>query len=253
METVSEYKAKQTPGVDSARRVLEILFMFNEDQLEFTIEDIAKYHGISLPSTYRYVSLLREMHLIQTSKHGGIMLTPRVLELSAAAEQSLDLEGIANPVLNRLMLATGETAFMMKRYRYEAVFVVSAQPDRALTLSFRSGKSMPLTHGAVAKVLLAFAPSGFRQNYMSQKINSPKERENLTKELALISSDGFAESEGEVDEGIWGCAVPVRIEGVVVCAISIAGPAVRFDAAKRGEVRQLLLEGSIEIARGAEA
>jgi DNA-binding IclR family transcriptional regulator len=226
--------------------------MFNEDQLELTIEEIAKQHDISLPSTYRYVSLLRELHLIQTGKRGGIMLTPRVMELSAAAEQSLDLEGIANPILDRLMMATGETAFMMKRYRNEAIFVVSAQPDRALTLSFRSGKSMPLTHGAVAKVLLAFAPGGFRQNYMSQKIHSPKEREGLTKELDLICAQGFAETEGEVDEGIWGCAVPVRMGGVVVCAVSVAGPGGRFDTAKRQEVRSLLLQASKELAERAE-
>lgn len=247
MNVQEEYKRKLTPGVESARRAFQILFMFNEDKPELSVEDIAQQHSISLPSAYRYISLLREMHLVNTGPHGGIILTPRVMELAAAAEKSLDLESMVRPVLERLMSATGETCFLLRRHRKEAMFVMAAEPDRALALSFRSGNAMPLTRGAVAKVLLAFAPSGFRQNYLSQSITSPKERTELAKELDTICENDMAESEGEVDDGIWGCAVPVRIGGMVIASLSIAGPGFRLSEEMRDEIRKLLREATVEL------
>lgn len=245
---VTELKQKLTSGVDSARRVLDILFMFNEDKLELTVEDISREHDISLPSAYRYISLLREQHLVQSGSGGGITLAPRVIELAAAAEQSLNLDGMAKPILDELMQETDETAFIMKRYRSEAVFVIASQPDRALTLSFRSGKSMPLTRGAVAKVLLAFSPNGFRERYLQQLPMYKAQTAVLAAELEQIVAQGYAVSEAEVDEGIWGCAVPLRIGDAVVASLSIAGPAFRINDEKRLMIRDRLIRGAAKIS-----
>lgn len=111
---------------------------------------------------------------------------------------------------------------------------------------------MPLTHGAIAKVLLAFAPASFRTNYITQTITSPQQRIHLSAELDEICTMGYAQSEGEVDEGIWGGAVPVRIGGIVNYSISIAGPSLRFDQKKRSEVRFLLTEASKQLTASVE-
>lgn len=241
--------SKNTPGVESARRALQILLMFAEDRLNLTVDEVAKLYDISLPSAYRYMSLLRELHLVREGRHGAFVLTPRVLELAAAAERSIDLERAAQPVLDRLMTETGETAFILKRVRNEAVFVLSAQPDRALSISYRAGNTMPPLHtGAVAKVLLAYAPAQFRQNYLAKTIANAKEREYLAQKLDAIRASGFAESEAEVDEGIWGGAVPIRVGDAVVASLSVAGPAFRLDRKKRQAIRKLLTAAADEIA-----
>lgn len=238
---------KLTPGVDSARRALQILLMFGEEKLEITVDDVVNTYQISLPSAYRYLALLRELHLVQDGRQGGVILTPRLMELASAAERSLDLERVCQPVLDHLMNETQETAFVLKRVRDQALFVASAEPDRALTISFRAGKTMPLHRAAVAKVLLAFAPASFRDTYLTKTIPDAKERAQMVRQLDEIMESGRAESLGEVDDGIWGCAVPVRVGDIVVASISIAGPAFRIDERKRARVRKLLVEASREI------
>lgn len=245
-------EGKTTPGVESARRVLQILLMFSEDRLEVTIDDVAKLHDMSLPSAYRYMALLRELQLVQEARGGAFVLTPKIQELAAASERSIDLERVARPVLERLMLATNETAFILRRVRERAVFLFSAQPERALTLSFRGGNTTPLHRGAVAKVLLAYAPGGFRQRYLTKNVSPDAESTRLQRELVEIQKNGFAESESEVDEGIWGGAVPIHVAGMAVASLSIAGPAFRIDADKRALIRRLLGEAAKEITALAD-
>lgn len=51
--------------VDNARKVLKILLQFKETKPEISVEDIARQQGITVPSAYRYVALLRELCLVE--------------------------------------------------------------------------------------------------------------------------------------------------------------------------------------------
>ncbi|MEU6643483.1 IclR family transcriptional regulator C-terminal domain-containing protein, partial [Saccharomonospora sp. NPDC046836] len=134
---------------------------------------------------------------------------------------------------------TGETTFVQRRVKDDSHAVLSVEPDRALVLSFREGNAMPLNRGAVAKVLLAFTPSQFRRDYVNRMSDDEDRRAAFVRDLETIRAEGFAESEAEVDEGIWGGAVPLRFDGSVIAALSIAGPVFRLDAEKRKVVRRL--------------
>jgi DNA-binding IclR family transcriptional regulator len=241
---------KATRGVDSARRVLQILLQFSETKPETTIEEIAKTHGISVPSAYRYLSLLREMYLVEERNRGSYSLSPQVLRLAAASEVSLDLASVSRPILESIMHETHETALVVKRIRDAAVCVAVAQPDKSLAISFRPGHIMPLHRGAAAKTLLANLPQRKQQQYFAAL--EPKlpaeELYRLETQLELIGQTNFSESESEVDSGVWAVAAPVVVSSRVLGAVSIVAPAFRIPEDTRARFRVIVKEAAVEIA-----
>lgn len=243
---------KATRGVDSARRVLQILLQFSETKPETSIEEIAQTHNISVPSAYRYLSLLREMYLVEERSRGTYSLSPQVLRLAAASEVSLDLASVSRPILEKLMHETHETALIVKRIRDAAVCVAVSQPDKSLAISFRPGHIMPLHRGAAAKMLLATLPKRKQQQYFAalEPQLMPEDLYRIETQLEFIGQANFAESESEVDSGVWAVAAPVVVSGRVLGSVSIVAPAFRIPEDTRERIRVIVKEAAVEIASG---
>jgi DNA-binding IclR family transcriptional regulator len=222
---------QRTKGVDSARRALQILLQFSQAKPELTVDELIESHDISLPSAYRYISLLREMYLIEERTKGRYVLSPQILQLAQAAERTLDYRVEAQPFLDQLRETTGETALYMRRLNDAAVCLAMSESDHAITISFQPGHIMPLHKGAGAKVLLADYSARRRKQYLD-KLTPPmpaEERAALEADLARIVDTELAESYGEVDEGVWACAAPVHSHGQLIGAVSVVAPAYRVE------------------------
>ncbi len=220
---------QRTKGVDSARRALQILLQFSQTKPELTVDELIESHDISLPSAYRYISLLREMYLIEERTKGRYVLSPQILQLAQAAERTLDYRVEAQPILDQLREATGETSLYLRRLNDAAVCLAISESDHAITISFQPGHVMPLHKGAGAKVLLAGYPASRRKQYLDKLTPSlsAEERSEVEADLARILDQEIAESFGEVDEGVWACAAPVRSHGQLIGALSVVAPAYR--------------------------
>ena len=243
---------KATRGVDSARRVLQILLQFSETKPETTIEEIARTHGISVPSAYRYLSLLREMYLVEERNRGSYSLSPQVLRLAAASEVSLDLASVSRPILERIMQETHETALVVKRIRDAAVCVAVAQPDKSLAISFLPGHIMPLHRGAAPKMLLANLPPRKKQQYLAalEPQLSRDELFRLESQLEIFGQSNFAETGSEVDSSVWAVAAPVIVSSRVLGSVSIVAPAFRILEETRARFRTIVKDAASEIAKG---
>jgi DNA-binding IclR family transcriptional regulator len=229
---------QRTKGVDSARRALQILLQFSQNKPELTVDEVLEAHNISLPSAYRYLSLLREMYLIEERGKGSYVLSPEILQLAQAAERTLDYRLEAQPVLDQLMASTGETALYLRQLNDAAVCLAISESDRTISISFQPGHVMPLHAGAGAKTLLAGFTKARRIHYL-ERVDPPMAsdaRDALSGELDRLRETGFAVSEGEVDEGVWACAAPVRVRNHLVGALSVVAPAYRVDAVLREQI-----------------
>jgi DNA-binding IclR family transcriptional regulator len=248
--------SQRTKGVDSARRALQILLQFSQNKPELTVDEILEVHGISLPSAYRYLSLLREMYLIEERGKGSYVLSPEILQLAQAAERTLDYRLEAQPVLDRLAGAVGETALYLRELSDAVVCLAISESDHAISISFQPGHVMPLHAGAGAKLLFAGFSKARRTQYLDrlEPPLAPAVREKLEDELTRLHQTGFAVSEGEVDEGLWACAAPVRVRGQLVGSLSVVAPAYRVDEAARerigSEVRANASELEVILAKG---
>lgn len=241
--------SQRTKGVDSARRVLQILLQFSQNKPELTVDEILEVHGISLPSAYRYLSLLREMYLIEERGKGSYVLSPEILQLAQAAERTLDYRLEAQPILDRLAAATGETSLYLRELSDAVVALAISESDHAISISFQPGHVMPLHAGAGAKLLFAGYSKQKRVQYLDrlEPQLAPEVREQLEDELLRMKETGFAVSYGEVDEGLWACAAPVRVRGQLVGALSVVAPAYRLDETKREEIGASVREHAKEL------
>lgn len=241
--------AHRTKGVDSARRALQILLQFSESKPELRVDDLLEMHDISLPSMYRYLSLLREMYLVEERGKGTFVLSPRILQLARAAERTLDYRAEAQPLLERLTDQTGETSLYLRRINDSAVCLAIAETDRAISISFQPGHIMALHAGAGAKLLLSEYKEVKRDQYLDRCTPplTKTARARLVRELASIREAGFAVSHGEVDAGVWACAAAVRFRGSLVGTISVVAPTYRTDSEKEELVSRMVRETAAEL------
>jgi DNA-binding IclR family transcriptional regulator len=111
---------------------------------------------------------------------------------------------------------------------------------------------MPLHRGAAAKTLLANLPARKQQQYFAalEPQLLPEELFRLESQLGVIGQTNFAESESEVDSGVWAVAAPVIVSSRVVGAVSIVAPAFRIPEETRVRFRTIVKDASTEIANG---
>lgn len=231
----------RTPGVDSARRVLNVLLMFAGDRAWLTVEEIAAEVGISTPSAYRFLSLLRELELVDEHGAGTYALTPRVFALASSAEEAFEIGPQLRSVLRSVASSTGEAALIMRRVGDHVICAEMVQTEHTIQLSFAPGQSMSLNRGAGPKLLLASMGQHWAEVYLQRAGVGPAEQRSLLKELKLIENRGWSVSDAEVDEGIWASAAPVIVGGRTVAALSVAGPRFRVGPERQDEILDIVV------------
>jgi DNA-binding IclR family transcriptional regulator len=237
---------QRTKGVDSARRALQILLEFSESTPELTVDNVLEKHDISVPSAYRYISLLRELDLIEEREKGRFVLSPQILRLARAAETAIDFRAQVQPILNRMAEETGETALYLRRVNDSAVCLAIAESDHPISISFQPGNLMPLYGGAAAKLLLSELTPAKLTQYFNRlgPVLSKKEKKKLEEDLGPLREAGYAESAGEVDRGVWASAASVHTNGLSLGALTIVAPDYRLTDEHKARIADAVRAGA---------
>lgn len=226
---------RRTPGSGSARKVLQILFSFSERRTSATVAEFAELVGAPIPTAYRHVALLKELQLLEEGRDGRYHPTVKVMPLARAAQLSNTLAELARPFVSSASEAFDETVMLMQHYGDAVVCVEVKETTRSMRFTFQSGHTAPLGVGASGKLVLALLPQPAQQDWLRLG-----RRPDIAAELPLIASSGFATSDGEIDAGVWACSVPVVSGSVHPVVLTVAGPAARFDDAKRMAAPEIL-------------
>jgi len=129
---------------------------------------------------------------------------------------------------------------LTRRSADQIVCLERVESPSPLRISYEPGHVLPLHAGASAMVLLAWCePAELRSllagrrlpRFTAATVTDPR---RIRQRLEQIRSLGYAESVGEVDEGVVGLAAPVfGPEGTVVAGLSVVGPAARLTERRR--------------------
>ncbi|WP_284981562.1 IclR family transcriptional regulator [Arthrobacter sp. efr-133-TYG-118] len=228
----------------TADKALDILALFTPDRLTVSAIDVAHELSVARSTAYRYLLTLGSAGYLEENPSGGFRLGLKVFELARLARASYGLSQLALPTLHVLAQQTGETALLTKRSGNRAVCLEKEEPnDQRMRVSYERGSAMSLNAGASAWVLLAWEEhetvkrlllenplTGFTEATLTTE-NSVYER------LALIRSEGFAISRGELDPDAIGIAAPVRDDQQrVVAGISLVAAIRRVPDSRIGEL-----------------
>jgi DNA-binding IclR family transcriptional regulator len=179
-----------------------------------TLAGLTARTGLSRATAHRLAVALEVHGLLTRDASGRWVIGPRVAEL--AGHDTL-LER-AEPVLQRLRDATGESAQLYRRQGPQRVCVAAAERGSGLRDTVPVGASLPMTAGSAAQVLLAFADEA-----------APAGAVFTERGLAEVRRRGWAQSVGEREAGVASVSAPVLgADGTVVAAVSVSGPIERL-------------------------
>ena len=164
----------------------------------------------------------------------------RLFELGESAARPRDLRKLALASMADLRNAVGLTIHLAVLEQFEVVYIEILPSRSAPRLPSRVGGRMPAHATAVGKALLAEAPPGVLDEFLTRDLrkvgpNTITTATRMRSELGRIRAAGVAYEREESGPNVACAASSVRIHGgAAVAAISAAGGSRNFDVRRVG-------------------
>ncbi len=243
MSTARDRPPEEANEDTSFARGLRV-FLAIADRGEIRADELSTLLETPLSTVYRYLRTLTEFGFVERME-GGYGLGPRLHLTGGATVTSEELIRHADPVLRMLVAEAGETAVIARRVGLSAVCLHEVQSGHALRVTCEPGSATPLVAGAIAKILLAYAPPEIQDEVLAAVPHAGA----LRRDLATVQADGMARSEGELFSGAVDMAVPILRNDGIVAAIGLLAPTDRATVSWRASAGRLLVDGAAAIAR----
>lgn len=214
-------------GAAAVDRALSLLSVFRSGDVALNLTELAERTRLYKSTVLRLLASLEHAGLVRRlddgPHRGAWALGAEVARLHSIYAAAFSLDALVLPVLQRLVVVTGESAAYHVRQgrppnasRLCLHRVDSPQPIRD---HIRAGDLLPLDRGAGARVLIAFDEELAR-------VSDPKDHELYVK----LRARGYFASVGDREAEVAGISAPVfKAGGGVVAALTLTMPAHRYD------------------------
>jgi IclR family transcriptional regulator, pca regulon regulatory protein len=218
----------------SLARGLSVIQAFSQKKRQLTISQLSGKTGLSRAAVRRCLYTLSKLGFAGTDDGRHFYLGPRVLALGYSYIASMPLATAAQPVLERVSHELHESCSISTLDRSEIIYVARANVTRIMAIDLGVGSRLPAFCTSMGRVLLASLPPEELETYLSQTdlkrytdrtITSP---EKLRQVLRLVSRNGYAIVDQELELGLRSMAVPIQNpNGRIVAALNVGTHAQR--------------------------
>jgi len=246
-----ENKVLKKEKIKSIEKVLDLLELLSDNKKEMGITEINKELHVGLSTIHRILTTLKcRGYIVQNQQTSKYMLGAKLFILGCKVQNTTNLVKTLIPFLQRLSQKTIEAINIGILECRNVVCIYRIESKEILKTDVGIGTELPAHCSAMGKVLLSFlSEQEFMMLYYnddeklpictSNSISSVKE---LKKCIKKVKKQGYAIDEGEFKIGINCIAIPIiNNVGKVIAAISIAGPAMRFNLSKIKKVKSTLI------------
>lgn len=248
----------EQPGthfVRSVERAFRVLRTFTEQRAELTLTEVAGASGLDRAGARRLLLTLIDLGYV--AQHGRYYsLAPRILEFGHAYLSARSLPQIVEPHLRRLTAELKEMSALAVLDGDDVRYVAEVPSPKLLAVAIPVGSRFPAHATSLGKVLLADLPPErleARLSTMSLRALTSRTlttRQALHAQLAQVRKQGFVISDGELEDGLRGVAVPVRDPGgQAIAAVSLS----LDDGAEEAQVRREIVPPLLTTAARIEA
>lgn len=236
--------------IKTVARAMDLLDQFREGDAEFGITDLSNRLKLQKNNVFRLVSTLSAKKYIEINSYTGkYRLGIRARSLGQLAAEHSNLVHHARPILHDLKLQCHETcSFSVHKDGY-ACCLEGLESDLPVRVVQSVGKSRSLHGTAAGRVLLAFMEVPTQMDLLATSVSRaladgiPADLEKLQNELQAVAAQGYAIDDQQAEAGVMEIAVPVFDgNGIIVGALSIAGPKMRIEERLEREVLPLLFQ-----------
>jgi DNA-binding IclR family transcriptional regulator len=222
-------------------RIVAILACFERGESELKLMELCEKTGLHKSTLYRLLEVLRAHRLVWLDEtSGSYHLGLRLFELGSIAMGGLDLDRLAQPVLQELAEQTGETAHLAILEGSDILAIAKVESRSSLQIRSATGYRAPAYSTAVGKVLLAGLSGQELEAYFAKTPLVAFTRATVTSaarlraELKTIAEQGYALDHEEREQGMRCVAAPVRDHtSQVVAGIGVLAPSIRLTSNKR--------------------
>jgi DNA-binding IclR family transcriptional regulator len=231
-----------TPVSGTVLKAFQVLDLFGEHGT-LTAADCATRLGWPRSTCHRLLLTLRQAGALELNEGGHYSLSLRLFEIGAQAPLRRRLCDRAHVPLQQLTEETGMTSHLGARSGANLVFL-DVVPGRAFKLTTRVGHRAPLHATSIGKLLLAHAPDNVLRNVSERGLTRFTDAtivrpDKLMRELQEIRELDVSYEHEEIHKGTSCTAVPIRLHGRVIGAISLAFPTGRPDWQRKSDELRL--------------
>jgi IclR family transcriptional regulator, pca regulon regulatory protein len=218
----------------SLARGLSVIQAFSQKKRQLTISQLSGKTGLSRAAVRRCLYTLSKLGFAGTDDGRHFYLGPRILALGYSYIASMPLATAAQPVLERVSHELHESCSISTLDRSEIIYVARANVTRIMSIDLGVGSRLPAFCTSMGRVLLASLTPEDLETYLGQTelkrytdrtISSP---EKLRQVLRLVSRNGYAIVDQELELGLRSLAVPIQNpNGRIVAALNVGTHAQR--------------------------
>lgn len=219
-----------TPGNKSIKKAFDLVEVVCNAPIGVSLREAARAANLSLATTHRILSTLKNVGALCTTDDGTYTLGPRLVVLHEQnAKARRTVIGVVEAHMTE-MLCSPAMSVRLSVFDMSEIFIF-AGVDNGVSPKMRSevGAHYEAYCTAPGKVLLA-GLSGhklddylFGAGFVAMTSNTIVLPSRLSNEIKRVHLNGYAVDDGEFIEGVRCISVPVRnLQGQVVAALSIA-------------------------------
>jgi IclR family transcriptional regulator, acetate operon repressor len=213
-----------TQAVDRAARLLAEV-VHSADPMTFT--GLSAATGLAKSTTSRLLLALERNGLVRRDDHGRFLPGEMFVSFAWRGGAEAGLVAVAQPFLERLGKATGETINL--GVASGGLVEQIAQVDSTYLIGGTNWVGM--SHcSALGKVLLAYGAAQLSGGPLERRTDKTITSDAaLRSDLAAVRTRGYAVTEEELEPGLIAVATPIRgYDGAVVAALSVSAPMTRM-------------------------
>lgn len=218
----------------SLARGLSVIRAFSSKHQRLTIADVARITGLSRAAARRCLHTLEQLGYVGCD--GRLhALRPKVLSLGYAFVTSTPLAAAAQPFLERVSEALGESVSLGVLEEDEVVYVARAATKRITAVTLNVGSRLPAYCTAMGRALLAHLPAAEldahldRVQLTAMTAKTITSREALRHTLDAVRQQGYALVDEELEMGLRSISVPLRsTHGDVIGAMNVGSQVSRI-------------------------
>ncbi len=241
---------------DGVERVVDVLELLADEGADLGVTEIGVRIGVHKATASRLLGTLAGRGLVaQDADTGRYRVGLGLVRLAGAALADLDVVRAARPVLEDLSARTEETTNLGVLDQGEVVYVDQVSGPHAITMANWIGRRSPAHASSSGKVLLAFGEPEVRGRLVRGRLarltdQTITDHAALAVQLEEVARRGYAQTVGELEEGLNVVAAPVfSSSGRTIAAVSVSGPAFRLPAREQPRLGSLVRDSALEVSR----
>lgn len=196
-----------------------------------SLKVLAAETGLHSSTAFRILGSMQANGFVERDPVGHYRLGRKLLRLGSRVQGHGDLRQLAQPVMEALRDALGETVNLTVREGDEVVYMDKATPNRMMHVQQLIGSRAPLHVTAVGKLMLAMGGEDECRGY-AERTNLPAYTRNtlndlprLLQQAQRLRTQGYAFDDEEAEIGV-GCigALIYDAGGHIAAGLSVSAP-----------------------------